>query len=245
VTLPEGWTVARVDELAGPSGLVTDGDWVESKDQDPDGEVRLTQLADVGECTFRDRSQRYMNRQTADRLRCTYLEAGDVLIARMPDPIGRACVFPGLKQPAVTAVDVMVWRTDGTLADNQWFARWINSPSVRQSMADGAGGTTRQRISGGRVKELELPVPPLPEQRRIVAKLDALSARISRARAELDRVPVLAEHLRIATMRTAFHWDDHSELPAGWTRKRIDEIGTVQLGRTHPDHTALHECSGV
>ena len=70
-------------------------------------------------------------------------------------------------------------------------------------MADGAGGTTRQRIAGGRIKELELPVPPLAEQRRIVDRLDALTARLTRARAELDRVPVLAERLREIALTSA------------------------------------------
>lgn len=202
--LPQGWALARIDELAGASGVVTDGDWVESKDQDAAGEIRLTQLADVGEGDFRDRSSRYMNRETAERLRCTFLQPGDALIARMPDPIGRACLFPGLGQPAVTAVDVMVWRTDGELADADWFVRWVNSPTVRTLMVEGAGGTTRQRIAGGRIKELELPVPPKAEQRRIVAKLDALTARLARARAELDRVPALAGKLRRTILDQAF-----------------------------------------
>ena len=215
--LPVGWAIARVDELAGPDGLVEDGDWVESKDQDPLGEVRLTQLADVGEGDFRDRSARFMNKETADRLRCTYLRPSDILIARMPDPIGRACYFPGVGQPAVTAVDVMIWRTDGRIAKAGWFVRWINSPTVRRAMMDGAGGTTRQRIAGGRIKELELPLPPLAEQSRIVTKLDALSARLIRVRAELARIPLLAERYQSVTLAAAFS----GALTREWRRERI------------------------
>lgn len=180
--LPKGWAKAQLEELAGPSGLVTDGDWVESKDQDASGTVRLTQLADVGVGEFRNRSARFMTAEAAKRLNCTYLQPGDVLIARMPDPIGRSCIFPGLDQPAVTAVDVMVWRTDGRLASAEWLVRWINSPEVRAAMLAGAGGTTRQRVAGGQIKVLPLPLPPLAEQRRIVAKLDTLTARLARAR---------------------------------------------------------------
>jgi hypothetical protein len=47
--LPPGWEWATLDELVCTDGCFTDGDWVESKDQDPDGDVRLIQLADVGE----------------------------------------------------------------------------------------------------------------------------------------------------------------------------------------------------
>ncbi len=37
--LPNGWTVAPLQELAGSGGLMDDGDWIESKDQDPNGDV--------------------------------------------------------------------------------------------------------------------------------------------------------------------------------------------------------------
>ena len=237
MSLPEGWAIARVDELAGNGGLASDGDWVESKDQDPSGEVRLTQLADIGEGNFRNKSARFMNRETADRLRCTYLARGDVLIARMPDPIGRACQFPGLAQPAVTAVDVMIWRTDGNLADPAWFVKWVNSPAIRQKMADGAGGTTRQRIAGGRIKELELPVPPLAEQRRIVAKLDALTARLARARAELDRVAILAQKMRNAILAEAFS--------ASASIERIDTLCMVGTGSTPKRGEARYYVDGT
>lgn len=94
-----------LSELA-DGGLFSDGDWVESKDQDPSGTVRLTQLADVGVGEFRDRSDRWLRTDQARDLRCTFLEPGDVLVARMPDPIGRACLAPRSIGTAVTVVDV-------------------------------------------------------------------------------------------------------------------------------------------
>lgn len=56
--LPEGWAQSTLGRLL-EGGLFTDGDWVESKDQDPPGEVRLVQLADVGDGVFRNRSRRH------------------------------------------------------------------------------------------------------------------------------------------------------------------------------------------
>jgi type I restriction enzyme S subunit len=44
--LPDGWRFLTVSGLAGLGGVVTDGDWIESKDQDPNGDVRLIQLVD-------------------------------------------------------------------------------------------------------------------------------------------------------------------------------------------------------
>ena len=206
--LPPGWTVASVEELSGVGGLATDGDWIESKDQDPAGGVRLIQLADIGDGEFRDRSSRFVTEQTVERLRCTYLQAGDLLIARMPDPLGRACVFPRLSRPAITAVDVFIWRAGraGT-ADARWLMHSINSPQIRDRIADQAGGTTRQRIAGGRLKQLPLPVPPLPEQRRIVAKIDSLTGKSKRARDHLVHIPRLVEKYKQAILTAAFRGD--------------------------------------
>lgn len=47
-------------------------------------------------------------------------------------------------------------------------------------------------------------IPPLAEQRRIVAKLNALTARLARARGELDRVPVLAANLRATALAATY-----------------------------------------
>ena len=86
--LPEGWAVTTIPDLIAETGVFDDGDWVESKDQDPLGEVRLVQLADVGDGEYRNRSSRFLTQAKADELRCTALQPGDVLIARMPEPLG-------------------------------------------------------------------------------------------------------------------------------------------------------------
>ena len=87
LVLPPGWSVVRIGDLIAEGGLFVDGDWVESKDQDPNGEVRLIQLADIGDGVFLNRSSRFLTSLKARELRCTFLQPGDILIARMPDPL--------------------------------------------------------------------------------------------------------------------------------------------------------------
>ena len=163
--------------------VFTDGDWVESKDQDPDGQVRLTQLADVGDGSWLDKSARFLTVEKAAELRCPYLAAGDVLVARMPDPLGRACVFPGDLRPAVTVVDVCVIRVDPERATPEWLAACINTPSVRAQIARYATGTTRSRISRGNLKEVLVPNVPMGAQ----AAFSKRSEVINRARGSSGR----------------------------------------------------------
>lgn len=175
---------------------MTDGDWVETKDQDPTGEVRLIQLADIGDGEFLDKSARYLTLASAERLNCTFLAPGDVLIARMPHPIGRACIFPGTDGPAVAAVDICIWRGDEKFACSRWLMHAINSPEPRSAFEGLAGGTTRQRISGGNLKRHVIPVPPKAEQRRLTNYVDATLARSEEARTDLGRALALAKRYR-------------------------------------------------
>lgn len=223
--LPRGWAYAAMAELTGTDGLMVDGDWVETKDQDPDGEVRLIQLADIGDGIFQNRSNRFLTTDTAERLRCTHLFSGDLLIARMAAPLGRACIFPGLSQPAVTAVDVCIWRGG---VEPRWLMHIINSPQARRLILGDASGTTRQRISGGKLKQIRLPMPPLPEQRRIVARIDELFAEIAEGEAALDRARQGLDTWRRALLKAAVT----GELTRDWREANCpSETGADLLAR--------------
>lgn len=182
--LPRGWTETTLARLM-DGGLFVDGDWVETKDQDGDGEVRLTQLADVGEGYWRNRSNRSMKRESAMRLNCTYLEKGDVLVARMPDPLGRACIFPGDTRPAVTVVDVCVLRPHSGSANSKWLMWFLNAPPMRAKILALQSGTTRKRISKTNLGSLTIPVPPVAEQQRIVEVIEEHFSRLDAAEASL------------------------------------------------------------
>lgn len=203
MSLPQGWTMACLPDLVAVAGVFTDGDWVESKDQDPNGDVRLTQLADVGDGIFRDRSSRFLTSESAAELRCTFLQAGDVLVARMPDPLGRACIFPGDKRPCVTVVDVCVVRPDVEEIDNRWLMHFVNSPDFRAAVAALQSGSTRKRISRKNLAKIEFPVPPAREQRRIVEEVESCLTRLDDAVATLERVQANLKRYRASILKAA------------------------------------------
>jgi type I restriction enzyme S subunit len=222
--LPSGWALARIGDLVSAKGLFADGDWVETKDQDPNGDVRLIQLADIGDGVFRNRSNRFLTRSRANELRCTFLRAGDVLVARMPDPLGRACIFPGVTQPAVTAVDVCIIRPETGGADPHWLMWAINAPQFRNRIADLQSGTTRKRISRKNLATIELPVPPLPEQRRIMAAIEEQLPRLTAAEETLIAADRKLSALRDIALETAFSGD--------WSWTTLGEIAELVGGVT-------------
>jgi type I restriction enzyme S subunit len=81
-------------------------------------------------------------------------------------------------------------------------------------------GSAQGVISRDQLASLSFPLPPLAEQRRIVAKLNALSARSKRARAELERVEALAERGMRALAESLFS----SEPRDGYEIRPLSEL---------------------
>ena len=175
-----------------------DGDWVESKDQDPDGDIRLLQLADIGDGTFLDKSNRRINQEAFERLRCREVQAGDILIARMPHPLGRACILPTGLGRTITVVDVAVLRPDPNRIIPKYLVYVLNSISFRAQLDSLQSGSTRQRISRSRLGQQRIPMPPVALQRAAVSHLDEVTGRINAMLAKIDELRALLIERRAA-----------------------------------------------
>ena len=190
-------------ELAAPNGLFSDGDWIEKKDQDENGTVRLIQLADIGACFFKDKSAKFVTEAKAKELNCTYLQKGDILIARLPDPLGRACIFP-LDGKYITAVDVAIVRISRSDINPKYVMYMINSPGFRNDIKHYESGTTRKRISRKNLDKIQFNIPPLPEQEHIISRIEELFSQLDASVAELKTAKERLNVYRQAVLKEAF-----------------------------------------
>ncbi|WP_342708777.1 restriction endonuclease subunit S [Bradyrhizobium sp. B124] len=97
------------------------------------------------------------------------------------------------------------------------FLEYILPPYLRL-INDNTSSVTVKHLSSRTLAEIPLPLPPLAEQRRIVAKLDVLTARLADARGQLDRIPALTKQLRKRSVSRAFD----GSLTADWRMARGD-----------------------
>ena len=152
----------RLDELCLHFG---DGDWIESKDQSEEG-IRLIQTGNVGNGEYKDKDDkaRYISEETFARLGCTEVFPGDILISRLPDPIGRACIVPEMPK-SITAVDCTIVRLKDEILST-FFVNFTKTPMYTMQIDSFTTGSTRKRISRANLGSIMVPVPDLARQER-------------------------------------------------------------------------------
>jgi type I restriction enzyme S subunit len=110
------------------------------------------------------------------------LSEGDVLVVRTNgslELVGRSAVVPKLDEPFAFASYMIRLRFDRKRIAPDYAQRMLQHLRVAGVLVDFARTTAGQyNVSLGRLRSAEIPVPPLPEQRRIVSELDALQAEV-------------------------------------------------------------------
>ena len=167
--------------------VFTDGDWIESKDQSKDG-IRLIQTGNIGIGQFieKDDKAKYISIETFERLKCTEVFEGDILVSRLPDPIGRACIMPNKTERMITAVDCTICRPKADIIDREYLCYFMQSKTYYERLFNNVTGTTRKRISRKNLGNVEIYVPSKEEQKIIVKKLNLLTKIISNRTKELS-----------------------------------------------------------
>lgn len=163
-----GGDLIHREELSSLCSTFIDGDWIESKDQSGTG-IRLIQTGNVGCCEYKDKGDKakFITDSTFERLHCTEVLAGDILVSRLPDPVGRACIVPDGLGKCITAVDCTIIRLNNQILPT-FFVAYTNTPEYQSQIKGSLAGTTRLRISRGNLGKIKIPIPPMDLQQQFV-----------------------------------------------------------------------------
>ncbi len=115
------------------------------------------------------------------------LSEGDILVVRTNGSlnlVGRSAVVPALDEPFAFASYMIRLRFDRKRILPEYAQRMLQHLRVSGALVDFARTTAGQyNVSLGRLRSAKIPIPPLTEQRRIVAELDTLQTEVDRLKA--------------------------------------------------------------
>ena len=197
-------------------------------------QIRMNNLSRDGELLLDERRRVSPdNKQVAK----TLLEPGDVLFnaTNSPDLVGKTAIFLGCTEPVVFSNHFMRLRTRAGDLDAKFLAHWLRHEFSRGYFRAKCKQWVNQATFGqDRLVAMQIPLPPITEQRRVATVLDAVGALRAKRREVLIRFDRLTQ---------AFFFDmfgDESEWPMG---RLGDHVPTTSGGtprRSRPDYFGGH-----
>jgi len=182
--LPKGWVVVKaVDAIYFlPTGIV---DYSGTKDYYSTGSIQNNRFIPEGKFSYVDKPSR------ANRI----AELGDVFQARMKDTDKGVLIDKNLKGQLFSTGFIQVRPFSDTF-NNKLLYYLAKSDFFLNQKNRLATGSTQEALTDSKVGEIEIPLPPLSEQHRIVAKLDALMEKVECNKQRLDKIPTLLKRFR-------------------------------------------------
>ena len=215
--LPRGWAKAKLGDIGKWS---SGGTPKKSHSEYYDGSIPWVLTGDLNDCVLLD----IPNTITAlglEKSSAKLFPRGTLLVAMYGATIGRTAL---LGKDATTNQACAALLADGETSKIIPFI-WRYLISIRNELRSLGQGGAQPNISQAIIKEIDLKVPPLAEQKRIVEKLDSLSARSARAREELAHIPRLVARYKQAILAAAFRGD----LTMEWRNANTDDSKPVDL----------------
>lgn len=178
--IPEHWTARRMRNVA--ELRVSN---VDKHTKPEEQTVRLCNYTDVYKnATIRADMPFMTATATPAELKAFRLEVGDIIITKDSEDwqdIGVPALVEETAEDLVCGYHLAILRPKPMSVTGPFLAYALRSRSVVTQFSIAATGVTRYGLSHGAIKSITLPVPPLPEQERIVRHIDQATATLSHA----------------------------------------------------------------
>lgn len=154
--------------------------------------IRIIQLQNIGDGEFIDEYKIYTSEEKADELLSCNIYAEEIIISKMGDPVGRACIIPDYLERCVMASDGIRLVVNEMKYSKYFVYYLINSKEIRETIEKKSTGSTRKRIGLDELRNIDLVMPKsLAEQQKIASCLSSLDELIT---AQAEKIEQLKLH---------------------------------------------------
>jgi type I restriction enzyme, S subunit len=211
--LPEGWETCKLEDL---SSDVSYG-YTATSGMEFNG-PKMLRITDIQNNQVNWSTVPHCEISEADKAKLL-LEKGDLVFARSGATVGKSFLIKTEIPESVYASYLIRVR-----CTNRQFTGYLNlyfqSPEYWSQITDFSAGVGQPNVNGTKLKNLQIPLPPLNEQKRIADRLDQLLTRIDKTKAHLDRLPPLLKRFRQSVLAAA----TSGKLTQDWREERSLDI---------------------
>ena len=218
--LPQNWAWVTLQEICSPPQY----GWTTKATTQ--GTLHLLRTTDITAGNVNWETVPFCQKEPPDKEKYL-LKTGDIVISRAGS-VGYSYLVKN-PQNAVFASYLIRFKPS-SIVDENYLMFFLKSPNYWKTISKEKAGIALANVNATKLKRIEIPLPPLAEQHRIVAKLDTLFTQLDTAVDSLKKAQVQLQHYRRSTLKAAFEGELTKEWREGHGkkgRKAIKEV--VQL----------------
>jgi type I restriction enzyme, S subunit len=129
------------------------------------------------------------------------LKSGDLVFARTGATTGKSFLIKSCPISVFASYLIRVRPSSSILPE--FIARFFQSKSYWDQVSENISGSAQPNCNATKLSSLVLPLPPLAEQRRIVAKLETLLGKMDACQQRLAKIPAILKRFRQALLAAA------------------------------------------
>lgn len=195
--VPVGWRWIRLESVCEVITKGSSPNWQGVQYVDAENGVLFITSENVGNYVLRKMDEpKYVERKFNEMETRSILQRNDLLVNLVGASIGRSAIYDRDDVANINqAVGIIRLIRGGAAIDRWYLLHYLNSPTSLEMMFDEQVETARANLSLTNMKHFLVPIPPLAEQRRIVAKVDQLMALVDQLETQLAASHSAAEKL--------------------------------------------------
>jgi type I restriction enzyme, S subunit len=199
-TLPSHWAQCSIEAITSAERPIAYG--VLQPGEERPGGIRMIRVCDIAEGKVDESSLKTISPHIAAQFPRTELRGGEVLLT-IVGTIGRSAIASASIKGANVARAVAVLVPTGMVLP-EWLETYFSYQRTRQLLTDNAREVARKTLNLEQLRELAIPVPPIPEQQRLLSALETALSKADAAERmlEVENRRMLA--LRQSILRSAF-----------------------------------------
>jgi type I restriction enzyme S subunit len=226
--LPEGWEVVRLSDTAEIRG---------NKSINGFDKVAFIPMEAVPDAGI---SVDFEVRPMKDVKSFTYCESGDILLAKITPSLenGKQGIVPDNVPNGFALATTEVFPISCKNIERLFLFYVLKFPKFRNKIIASMTGTTgRQRATKVSVKNLRIPLPPLPEQKKIAEILSTVDNAIQKVDEAIQKTERLKKGLMQELLTKGIGHERFRDSPVGripeeWEVVRLGDVGKLQYGYT-------------
>ena len=223
--MKQGWDIKKLGEVADVTDYVANGSFATLRENvsylNENGYAILVRLADYTN-HFDKKKFVYIDEHAYKFLAKSKLFGGEIIMSNVGS-IGKAFICPDLGMPMSLAPNSIVIKTPY----NPFFYYLFQSDFFQTELKGISSQTALPKFNKTSFKKINIPVPPLAEQEKIVAELDCLSCIIEKKKQQLKEYDTLAQSIFYDMFGNPI---DNEK---GWEMKKLGEVCKIICGQDY------------